>query len=517
MSLPLTGYNDQEGSLMKLSKIIPLLLLTTAVMLLAGCGGASEPTLVAPTATPVLPTPTSTRIPTPMAAPSPIATATPTAALVPATPTPTPTAAVATTAETAQRFGASGLIADLESWSTIELPYFITASHVDLADIALVSKFRSTAGHDFSDSFETCCSMKHYFHSIDYYAMRFTQPIYSMVDGVVFYLQGGTGSGPAGASYLDEERGYEAMSGKKPPADYRDWSIFIRPDNAPNVWVQHMHVNPLDEIVEAVPPVTDLNLMRGVAKPAPIGYRVQAGDLIAHGLGEIIVKRYLDGAGFPSPCNSGDARKSHGNRPGCRDTVQLHSIFEFMTDSVLAEYQKLAAEAELISRADFIITAEQRAANPMKCDGENFTETASLTSDRVNLIQFQDFITMQGKPPDYFAPGGEASILESKQVLPGFSALASGRETLASFETSGSHVLSKFYAEGPYLIVIAADGGPIEVSVEDGSGPRGVFSRPSSSSGVSTYETNTLDPGQIEISVQADEDISWQIVAVKLE
>jgi len=510
MNLPVAGYNDQIGSLVMLSKIIPLLLLTTVVMLLAGCSGAFEPTLVAPTATPVPPTPTSTRVPTPMAAPSPIATAIP-------TPAPTPTAAAATTAETAQRFGASGLIADLESWATVELPYFITASHVDLADIAFVSKFRSAAGHDFSDSFETCCSMKHYFHNIDHYATRFTQPIYSMVDGVVFYLQEDQ-AGLYGAAYLKEETGYEAMTGKKVPADYFELTIFIRPDDAPNVWVQHKHVKPLDEIVEAVPPVTDLDLMRGVGKPAPIGYRVQAGELIGHGLGEIIVQRYLDGAGFPSPCNSGDVRKSRGHLPGCRDTVQLHSIFEFMTDSVFVEYQKLAAEAELnVSRADFIITAEERAANPLKCDAELFTEPGYLT-DGVSFIQFQESITIAGRSLiDGVKQDGKPSTqIVTSITLPGFSALASSRETIASFEASGSHVLSQFYADLPYLIVIAADGGPVEVSIDDGSGSRGVYSRPSSS-GVSTYETGTLEPGQIEISVQADENVSWQIVAVKLE
>ena len=422
---------------------------------------------------------------------------------------PTDTGATISDKAVAEKFGASGLTTNLESWATTNLPYFITAPHVDLADIAFVSKFRSTAGHDFSDSFEICRSMKHYFHNIDHYATRFTQPIYSMVDGVVFYLEESSGAGPGGKAYLKENTGYEAMTGKKPPADYRDWSIYIRPDSAPNVWVQHMHVNPLNEIVKAVPPVTDLDLMRGVAKPAPIGYRVQAGELIAHGLGEIIVKRYLDGAGFPSPCNSGDARERRGHLPGCRDTVQLHSIFEFMTDSVLAEYQKLAK----LSRSDLIFTAEERDANPMTCNGEQFTKAAYL-ADGVNFIQFQDPVTIVGKPAgvDENKPGSEVS----EQPLPGFSALASGRETIASFEASGADALSEFRSEGPYLLVIASGGGPIEISLEDGSGPRRVYSRPSSS-GASTYETKTLKPGQIEISVEAGEGVSWQIVVVKSE
>ena len=67
-----------------------------------------------------------------------------------------------------------------------------------------------------------------------------------------------------------------------------------------------------------------------------------------------------------------------------------------MTDSVLAEYQKLAT----VSRSDFIITAEERAANPMTCNGEQFTKTAYLL-DGVNFIQFQDPLTIVGKPEAY--------------------------------------------------------------------------------------------------------------------
>lgn len=473
---------------MPLPKLVALLLITTALTLLVGCAVGGKP----------------------VSSPTPYPTTSASAPLAIKAPTIVP--------EAAQVFGASGLIADLESWATIELPYFITASHMDLADIAFVSKFRSTAGHDFSDSFETCCSMKHYFHNIDHYATRFTQPIYSMVDGVVFYLQEHQ-TGPYGAAYLNEETGYEAMTGKKIPADYFEHTIFIRPNDAPNVWVQHKHVKPLDEIVKTVPPVTDLDLMRGVGKPAPIGYRVQAGELIGHGLGEIIVQRYLDGAGFPSPCNSGDVRKRLGHVPGCRDTVQLHSIFEFMTDSVFVEYQKLAAEAELnVSRADFIITAEERAANPLKCDAELFTEPGYLT-DGVSYIQFQESITTLGRSLiDGVKQDGKPSTqIVTPITLPGFSALAPGREAIASFEGSGSHAPSEFNAEGPYLLVIASKSGPIEISIiNDGSGPRDVYSRPSSS-GVSTYETRTLEPGQIEISVQANENVSWQIVVVKLE
>ena len=209
--------------------------------------------------------------------------------------------------------------------------------------------------------------MKHYFIPIDYYGTRFTQPIYSPVDGGVLYL-----SEPSGVHADDWKTSYEEQTGKEPPDDYRDWNMYIRPDSAPNVWITHMHVNPIDEIITKVPPTNGKSMMMGLSRPALEGYRVKAGDLIAHGLGEIIVKRHLDGNGIPSGCNSADVRDNllQGNLPGCKSNVQLHSIFEFMTDDVFNEYHNVAD----VSKADFIISAVERAKNPLTCEGEFFTE-----------------------------------------------------------------------------------------------------------------------------------------------
>ncbi len=65
------------------------------------------------------------------------------------------------------------------------IPQFIQADYIELSKIAAVSKFRSGEGHDFSDDFESCRSMKHYFKpraQIDWGSVR----IFSPVDGVVF-------------------------------------------------------------------------------------------------------------------------------------------------------------------------------------------------------------------------------------------------------------------------------------------------------------------------------------------
>ena len=43
------------------------------------------------------------------------------------------------------------------------IPQFVSTNVMDLVNISQISKFRSGAGHDYSDDFESCRSMKHYF------------------------------------------------------------------------------------------------------------------------------------------------------------------------------------------------------------------------------------------------------------------------------------------------------------------------------------------------------------------
>ena len=108
--------------------------------------------------------------------------------------------------------------------------------------------------------------------------------------------------------------------------------------------------------------------MRGVARPPTLGFRVRAGDLIGHGLGEISVEKHLDGNGVPSPCNSESQRSAWGEMPGCASKRQFHSIFEFMTDEVFEQYRAVAD----VTRDDFMISTEERSANPLRCEGEDF-------------------------------------------------------------------------------------------------------------------------------------------------
>lgn len=43
------------------------------------------------------------------------------------------------------------------------IPRFVNTDYIELSKIHRISKFRSSVGHDYSDAFEHCRSMKHYF------------------------------------------------------------------------------------------------------------------------------------------------------------------------------------------------------------------------------------------------------------------------------------------------------------------------------------------------------------------
>ena len=89
------------------------------------------------------------------------------------------------------------------------------------------------------------------------------------------------------------------------------------------------------------------------------------------------------------------------------------------------------------------------------------------------------------------------------------------RAVLASFDGSGSPQLESFAAAADYALVVASDGGPIKVTVDDGSGERSIYDRPESS-GISTYETSALGTGNISVAVEAAEQVGWRIVAITL-
>ena len=63
------------------------------------------------------------------------------------------------------------------------VPQFVESNYLDLNKIDKISKFRSGMGHDYSDDFESCRSMKHYFNpNVEDYSLI---EIFSPIDGIV--------------------------------------------------------------------------------------------------------------------------------------------------------------------------------------------------------------------------------------------------------------------------------------------------------------------------------------------
>jgi hypothetical protein len=80
--------------------------------------------------------------------------------------------------------GDSGGEGDTYDVAANGIPQFVYADYIEADKIEAVSKFRSGVGHDYSDDFESCRSMKHYFRidgDIDWATVR----IFSPIDGVV--------------------------------------------------------------------------------------------------------------------------------------------------------------------------------------------------------------------------------------------------------------------------------------------------------------------------------------------
>jgi hypothetical protein len=101
---------------------------------------------------------------------------------------------------------------DLESKG---IPQFVSANYIELSRIASVSLFRSAAGHDYTDNFEKCRSMKHYFQPPFTDQEWNTIKIYSPVTGTI--------------SKIDDE-----WAGKQ---------VRITPDNYPDFRIILFHVN----------------------------------------------------------------------------------------------------------------------------------------------------------------------------------------------------------------------------------------------------------------------------------
>jgi len=90
---------------------------------------------------------------------------------------------------------------------SLGVPKFVRSDYIELGRIRRISRFRSSAGHDYSDAFETCRSMKHYYQRLDS-AAAVEARIYSPVTGTVAFARAewaGTQVGIRPAAYPASE------------------------------------------------------------------------------------------------------------------------------------------------------------------------------------------------------------------------------------------------------------------------------------------------------------------------
>ena len=203
------------------------------------------------------------------------------------------------------------------------VPKFITADFIDLNRVTTISKFRSGAGHDYSDSDEKCRSMKHYFQPgsripIDPANYKPAEPfinIYSPVDGTI--------------SAIDDE-GFKV--GKQ---------IHIQPSANPEYTIRIFHTYPVDIKRDS---------------------QVKAGQKIGY-IGD------HQGTDISIETTSNFKSKNF-------------SYFEVMTNSVFDGYKARG----VTSRDDFIFSKAYRDAHPFTCNGEQFThDKRERPEDWVNL------------------------------------------------------------------------------------------------------------------------------------
>ena len=68
------------------------------------------------------------------------------------------------------------------------IPKFAEVNYIELDKVYSISKFRSGVGHDYSDYFESCRSMKHYFQpksNVDWSTIKVFSPVQGIVSNII--------------------------------------------------------------------------------------------------------------------------------------------------------------------------------------------------------------------------------------------------------------------------------------------------------------------------------------------
>jgi hypothetical protein len=207
---------------------------------------------------------------------------------------------------------------------TDPLPKFITADFVNVSNLEKISKFRSGAGHNYSDEYEAPDrSMKHYFVPLPQY--RETQGtdhslrVYSPVAGTVVKIKDDIWNTTLGLG---------------------SHQLHIIPDGYNMFEVRLFHINNLDTIV--------------------VGSHVSAGQWIGYAdmresyTNDLAVDCiYGATPSYPNP----QRPEGFPNDRGIKDV----SAFEVMVDSLFTQYQARG----IANRSELAFTKEYRDANPV--------------------------------------------------------------------------------------------------------------------------------------------------------
>ena len=168
-----------------------------------------------------------------------------------------------------------------------------------------------------------------------------------------------------------------------------------------------------------------------------------------------------------------------------------------MTDDVFSDYVELAD----VERNDFIISLTERSLAPLRCDGEKFE-----TRDIGGYLQLQEIES------DTSAPSSSKPE-HPKESLPSVESLAKQNQIVASVSGEGTSVSRRFEISTAYRLIIASDGGPVEIEINTGDGPRVIYNRPTGE-GVATYESDAFVASDLSIAVEATSSVSWKLLIV---
>ena len=202
------------------------------------------------------------------------------------------------------------------------IPKFIGKDFTQLSKIDKISKFRSGIGHSYTDDFETCRSMKHYYDPYEIYRENNNVEIYSPASGSIVSVS---------------NDGHGASIG------LNNKQIHIRPDDQPAFVFVLFHC--------------DL-----ASSEIATNKKVQSGELLGY------ARLYYDD--LVEYANSFDIALFVNTPSGMR----LVPYFDALKDEVFSTYISRGA----LSRQDFTITKEARDADPLECNGESFVTSGNL-------------------------------------------------------------------------------------------------------------------------------------------